>query len=249
MVMTNKEIESALISAAASRIVPILKGEKAYPEDSWSAPGQISETYWEHGIRHVREDVIHMGADPNRVDEVIAELKMTMGGHVLDDFIALPEDLLEDMNVDYEEYLADEAQQTINGPDGLLMAIVNLDERRISDVEGFRVEMFSNESQHAGRPHVKVYVGGNAISVSLNDDPPEIIASPNGKLQGQDAAVHAVAKHRLRLLRIWYETRPEDQKLKDHAVRLEAARNAYPNWPLEKPAKEPTSTRKTKRRR
>lgn len=71
--------------------------------------------------------------------------------------------------------------------------------------------MWSNESQHAGRPHVKVHLKGGAISVSLDKEPENL--TPRGGLVGEASALKVIKKHRKNLLKLWKQTRPDTQKL------------------------------------
>ena len=54
--------------------------------------------------------------------------------------------------------------------------------------------MYGNESRHPGRPHVKVHLKDDAISVSL-DDPPQIL-TPTGGMRGERSAIKTVKKYR-----------------------------------------------------
>ena len=233
--MTDEEVEALLLKAAVQKAKPILNGEKPYPANSISSNSSIQLTLWEHGYRLVREQVISMGATIEQVDAALAKAKRETGGMDPDDFVMIPPDLIDDLEdafseaVETEDAEDDEDLSAYYDQDEPAeiepSALFEINERVIGGVDDFRVEMFSNESQHAGRPHVKVHLADGAISISI-DDPPTIIAGPRGKLRRQSEALKAIGEHRLRLLKLWYDTRPDDQKLRDHSSKAKQANEA-----------------------
>lgn len=72
--------------------------------------------------------------------------------------------------------------------------------------------MFSNESQHAGRPHVRVHLKNAFISVNLGTEPQNL--TPKGPLVREASALKVIKKYREQLLKVWYDARPDTQKLK-----------------------------------
>jgi hypothetical protein len=72
------------------------------------------------------------------------------------------------------------------------------------------VEIYFNEGQHRGRPHVAVVLPDGKVSVSL-EDPPTLL-TPHG-YRGEASALKVIKKHLIRLKKLWDDTRPDDQKL------------------------------------
>ena len=202
MRMTDEEVYQRLMEESTREVAAFQKGER--PTSLEGAPvtasDSISELVWYVGAMHVQREVIDAGATQEQLADALIRLKATLGIEEPKTFLALPSSLATELANSLRDALADE-------PEGQPQ---RLDEKLISEIPELRVEMYMNESQHRGRPHVAVSLPDGKISVSL-DDPPQVL-TPH-RLRGEASALQVIAKYRLRLLEIWSDTRPDDQRL------------------------------------
>jgi hypothetical protein len=90
-----------------------------------------------------------------------------------------------------------------------LDGLMQMNEKRYPAITHFKVEIFPNESKHPGLPHCKVSADEKSANFQIED---------GSKLCGdlghrERAASKAVIEHKKGLLDLWYEMRPDDQKL------------------------------------
>lgn len=201
--MTDDEVKDFLYRRSAERVAHYQKrtpGSAIPSELPSEIDGDIRALVWYVGAKPSRDDIFAAGATTEQVDAALADLKICLGIIEASDIVAIPTDLASEVTRDLQEALAEE-------PEGHLR---RLDERWIKSIAEARVEIYSNEGQHRGRPHVVVILADGKVSVSL-DDPP-VLLTPHG-YRGEASALKVVAKHRTRLRQIWDETRPDDQRL------------------------------------
>jgi len=198
--MPKKSVEDRLRETAVKRAVPFLNGEVAVPHsDTYSGSGL--EILWDEGYLPARATLIAQGVAAADIDLQLTKVKELLDIVEPGDLVAFPEEL-------HGKLITDIASEIASEPP---LKRQRLDERVVRAITEFKVEMFSNESKHAGRPHVKVHLKGGAVSISL-DDPPESL-TPTGGIVGEASAIKVVAKNRKTLLKLWNDTRPDDQKL------------------------------------
>jgi len=166
-----------------------------------SSHAQILDRLWDDGFLPARQVLLEEGVPSEQVHAQMAKAKEIFGVVEPADLTPLPLDLQTKLTTELEAEIHKES-----GPE--LLA-----ERHIREITEYKVEMWSNESKHAGRPHVTVTVRGVQISVSLDEEPKNL--TPKGTIVGEASALRVVKKNRERLLQIWEETRPDTQKLSD----------------------------------
>jgi len=201
--MTQEEISDVLIKLSAKKVARFQHRDPAYSPPSDLPQGiesDICALVWYVGAKPSRDELIKHGATAEQADIALATLKKTLGIIEPSELRPIPVDFALTLQSELRDAFAAEPA------DGLQP----LDERVIDWITEYRVEIYSNESQHRGRPHVVVVLPGGKISVSL-DDPPTIL-TPHG-YRGEASALKVVTKHRDRLLDVWHTTRPDDQKL------------------------------------
>lgn len=191
--MTDDEIAERLRTLAAQLAAPALNNGEA---------NDIFEGLWKFGYLPARTLLIEQGLPQNQIDKAVADFKRLADIVEPSDLVEVPRDLLDALRIAFNAEIALEPA----------LQVQRLDERVFKEITDFRVEMFGNEGQHAGRPHVKVHLQDGPISVSL-DDPP-INLTPRGGMRGESSAIKVIAKYREKLLKLWHETRPDTQKLK-----------------------------------
>jgi hypothetical protein len=200
--MTDEDVGDLLRILSSKRFAAWQKGLLAAPADAPAGfEARIQDTLWYVGCADVRSDLLAAGATDAQIDAALAEKRAQLGVDRDGDRVDLPEALARAFIEDLKTALKEE-------PEG---ALRRLDERRVDWITEYRVEIYSNESQHAGRPHVAVFLPDGKISVSL--EYPPVILTPHG-YRGEASAKRVVAAYRERLLKLWHETRPDDQKLK-----------------------------------
>ena len=198
--MTEEEIFSFLIERGAKLGAPYHNGEQPYAlrnstlETGW-------EVLWEFGYCPAAEELQKSGEDQILVSNQMKRLKSYLRIIEFQDVVVFPESLSQELKADFDKTLPNEKP----------LNILRLDERLIKSITEFRVEMYTDESKHRGRPHVAVYLKNGKISISL-DDPPENL-TPSGGLVGEASALKVIEKNRDKLLKIWNETRVDTQKL------------------------------------
>ena len=199
--MTDKDVEDRLREEACRLAVPFLNRVLA-PRPSLTQSDRGLEVLWDEGYIPASELLIASGVSEAQVKTEMAKVKVLLDIIEPTDLISFPSDLHQALVDDLKIELANEPTTTIQ----------RLDERVVSFIPELRVEMWSNESQHAGRPHVKVHLKDCAISVSL--DPEPVNLTPRGGLVGEASALKVVKKYRGKLLKLWHNTRPDTQRLK-----------------------------------
>jgi hypothetical protein len=223
--MTDTEVEDLLRREACRRAVPALNGDVA-PKPSHTQSGRGLEVLWDEGYVPASKRLIETGVPERQVKAEMAKVKALLDIIEPADLISLPQKLHDELAKNFRAEISNEPPLTK----------LRLDERVVKFISDFRVEMWSNESQHAGRPHVKVHLKEGAISISLDPQPKNL--TPRGGLIGEATALKVIKKHRKKLLKLWRETRPDPQKLKK------------PAGPGPKPAQTgPKSTNRSKRHR
>lgn len=201
--MRQEDIQDRLIKLSAQKVARFQRREAGYipPTDlPQGIEGDICALVWYVGAKPSRDELIGLGATSEQADLALAALKKTLGIIEPSDLVPIPVDLALSLQSELREAFAAEPASTPQ----------RLDERVVGWITEYRVEIYSNESQHRGRPHVAVVLPDGKVSVSL-DDPPAIL-TPHG-YRGEASALKVVTKHRERLLELWHSTRPDDQKL------------------------------------
>lgn len=203
--VNDDEVEELLRTLYAKRVAAWQRGEIDAPAN---APvgfhDSLRELIWYVGAKPSRDQVLAAGATSEQVDAALASLKETLGVIEESDLAPIPADLAQLLARDLQEGLTEEPENGLR----------RLNERWVKEVSDLRVEIYSNEGQHRGRPHVVVVLPDGKISVSL--DLPPVLLTPHG-YRGEATALKVVSKHRVRLLEIWTATRPDDQKLQPDA--------------------------------
>jgi hypothetical protein len=198
--MTDEEVEDRLRTTACRLAVPVLNG-KVLPRPTHTQSDRGLEVLWDEGYVPASKLLIAKGVPAEQVKAEMAKVKALLDIIEPCDLIVFPPDL-------HGELVNDLRAEISNEPP---LTLLRLDERVVKFISDFRVEMWSNESQHAGRPHVKVHLKNGAISVSLDHEPQNL--TPRGGLIGEASALKVIKKHRRKLLRLWHKTRPDTQKL------------------------------------
>ncbi len=201
--MTDEEIDALLIKLASAKVAQYQRRDPAYtpPDDlPEGIDSSIIELFWYVGAKPSRAELIAHGLSEQQADAALARKKAQLGIIEPEDLIPIPPDLAAQIDADLRAALEEEPEGTPR----------RLDERVVQEITELRVEIYSNEGQHRGRPHVAVVLQDGKVSVSL-DDPP-VVLTPHG-YRGEASAVKVVTKHRTLLIDKWNSTRPDDQKL------------------------------------
>jgi hypothetical protein len=198
--MTDNGVEDRLRTTACRLAVPVLNG-KVPAKPTYTQSDRGLEVLWDEGYVPASKLLIAKGVPAEQVKAEMAKVKGLLDIIEPSDLIAFPPDL-------HDELVNDLRAEISNEPP---LALLRLDERVVKFISDFRVEMWSDESQHAGRPHVKVHLKNGAISVSLDLKPQNL--TPRGGLIGEASALKVIKKHRKKLLKLWHKTRPDTQKL------------------------------------
>ena len=111
------------------------------------------EVLWDQGYVPASKLLILEGVSPAQVELQMRRVKALFGIVEPSDLISFPQELLAELVADFRAEIANEPT----------LSVQRLDERVIKEISEFRVEMWSDESQHAGRPHVKVHLKDCAI--------------------------------------------------------------------------------------
>lgn len=179
--MTNEEIEERLRKEAIRLAKPFLNRE--VPSRATSTySDQGFEVLWEEGYVPASKLLLAEGFSAPQVETQMAKIKTPFGIVEPRDLIQFPAELHHKLVADLKVEIATEPPLTKQ----------RLDERLVKEISEFRVEMWSNESQHAGRPHVKVHLKGGAISVSLDKEPENL--TPRGGLIGEASALRVIKR-------------------------------------------------------
>lgn len=201
--MTDDEVIDLLNTLVGRKVAQYQRREPGYEPPAGLPTGidrDITALVWYVGAKPSRDELIAQGAEDGQVDAVLAAMKARLLIIEPSDLAPLPPDLTQAFARDLKDAIGEAPE---DGPQ-------SLEERVIREISEFRVEIYTNEGQHRGRPHVAVSLPGGKVSISL-DDPPNLL-TPHG-LRFENEALKVVEKHRERLLVIWHETRPDDQKL------------------------------------
>jgi hypothetical protein len=196
--MTYEEIEDRLRKEACRLVVPFIN-RVARPRPTLTQSDCGLEVLWDEGYVPASTRLIDQGVPPVQIKAQMDKVKALLGIIEPSDLISFPPDL-------HDELVTDLKAEIVNEPP---LAMLRLDERVVKEISEFRVEMCSNESQHAGRPHVRVHLKNSAISVSLDPEPQNL--TPRGGLIGEASALKVIKKHLKMLLDLWQQT---SQKLK-----------------------------------
>lgn len=200
--MTDDEAMTLFTKLAAVAAKPYLNREPGY-EIAAGLDFDITPIMLHHGYRAAREDAVAAGITEAQADSIIRWLKTNDRIIEPGDYVPLPADLGEEIADAIKAEAALEVDADGADPQFLI-------ERYMPFISEFRVEMYSDEGQHRGRPHVAVHLKDTKISISL-DDPPEILTPK--KARGEAAALKVIKFYRPRLLEEWYRTRPDTQRL------------------------------------
>lgn len=201
--MTDDEVSAMFRELAVRLAKPVLNGEVATPDSSVQGNDDTFTILWEHGYLPGRDTLRQKGASEPQIQRALAEFKRLGGIIEVKDLVQFSPNLASDIQAAFFAELPHEPP----------IAVFRLDERIVRKITAFRVEMFTDEGPHPGRPHVKVHLKSGAISISL-DDPP-VNLTPRGGLVGEASALKTIAQFRESLLAQWEDTRPDTQKLKD----------------------------------
>jgi len=199
--MNAEDSENLLLTLAVRRVKPYLNLEVPLPPSNTQSCADLHTILWDQGFMMVKGDAVAQGANSDSIERYLADFKKRTDLIEAHEFVAFPGDLQHDIFTDYTRDL----------PNELPLDRQRLDERWVKEITEFRVEMCSNEGPHAGRPHVRVHLKDRAVTISL-DDPPQTLTKSGG-LVGEQTALKVVAKYRNRLLKLWYQTRPDDQRV------------------------------------
>ena len=199
--MTDDEVSDLLCEVAVRLAKPVLNGEVQQPAPKVQGDDQLFTILWDYGYLPARDQVLAQGATEAQIAKAQADFK-TLGNIVEpSDLIRFPTDLAQKLHDTFIRELPSEPR----------ISRFRLDERIVREITDFKVEMFTDEGLHRGRPHVKVHLKGGAVSISL-DDPP-VNLTQRGGLVGESTALKTIATHRKQLLELWKKTRPDTQKL------------------------------------
>ena len=92
-------------------------------------------------------------------------------------------------------------------PVGLLI------EKRVATKTGYPMFLYSNESQHPGRPHLTILLRNERVNVAIEERP--VVLAGKKRLPGLTAAIRAVGERHVELKKEWDDSRPDDQKLEN----------------------------------
>ena len=200
--MTDDEVETLLLQWSSARVAAWQRGQIVLePGDAPAGfENDLHEILWYVGVKPLRGKLLAAGARESQVDAALAKRKKLHDIVEVEDKIAIPDDLASEIALDLRTFLNEEPETLTR----------RLDEKKADWIDDFRIEIYPNEGQHRGRPHAAVFLPDGKISVSL-EDPPEVLTPQ--KLRGEAAALRVVKKHLVRLLKLWAETRPDDQRL------------------------------------
>lgn len=151
--------------------------------------------------RKAAVELVDAGEEQHFVESQLTRLKNHLGIVEKQDVVTVPDWLEQRLQTDFLD----------DTSEGKVLDIVRLDERLVKWIPDFRVEIYTDESKHRGRPHVAVYLKNGKISVSLEDPP--INLTPSGGLVGEAKALKVIKKNRKALLQMWDETRVDTQRL------------------------------------
>lgn len=115
-----------------------------------------------------------------------------------DDEIQIPSDLRDMMLSAIREYgqIQEDGRSLLN-------------EKQYPEIEDFKVSIFPNENKHPGRPHCQVRIAGMTATFDIQTG--ERLA---GDVKKWERSVQKVLlDHKDGLKKLWYDTRPDDQKL------------------------------------
>ena len=180
--MTDEEVEDWLRTEACRLVVPYLNRVKRMPATLTQSNCGL-EWLWDQGYVPASKHLIKQGVPSAQVKAQMNKVKTLLQIIEPSDLIPFPSDLHRKLVVGIKDELVNEPP----------MAVLRLDERIVRQISEIKVEMFSNESQHAGRPHVRVHLKNGVISISLDPEPQNL--TPRGGLVGESSALkRSIAK-------------------------------------------------------
>ncbi|WP_105434802.1 hypothetical protein [Neorhizobium tomejilense] len=200
--MTDEELEKLLLDWSSARFVDWQNGKITLRQGEAPAgfEDSIHEILWYVGVKPLRGRLLEAGALESQIDAAFAARRQLHGIVEPADLVVIPADLEIEIDSDLRAFLEEEPESSMR----------RLDEKHVDWIKELRVEIYLNESQHRGRPHVAVFLPDGKISVSLQDPP--VVLTPK-QLRGEASARKVVEKHLVRLLKLWETTRPDDQRL------------------------------------
>jgi hypothetical protein len=201
--MTDDEVAELLTKLGARRLAAWQRGEPGFelPEDAPSGiENDICALLWYVGSKPSRGDLLAAGATSEQIAAAMIAQKATLGIFEPSDLVPLPHELAQEIDADLRAALLDEPEESLR----------HLDEKVVDWITEYRVEIYFNEGQHRGRPHVAVVLPDGKVSVRLENSP--VLLTPHG-YRGEASALKVVKKHLQRLRKLWDDTRPDDQKL------------------------------------
>lgn len=200
--MTDEDVEELLKRLSTRKVKALQDGELPSVDAQLTTEikSSLCSLLWYVGAKYSEQELITAGATQDQVATAMTNYKTLLQIIEESDSAEIPDELAESIKKDLREALLEEPADTRS----------RLDEKVAAWIKEYRIEIYLNESQHRGRPHVAVVLPDGKISVSL-DDPP-VVLTPNG-LRGEAAALKVVEKHREQLRKLWDDTRPDDQKL------------------------------------
>lgn len=199
--MTDEEVSALLLQLGSQRVAAWQRGEMPPPSDAPEGfEHDIREILWHVGAKPSAGALLAAGATPEQVTAALEAKKALFEIIEPTDCVKIPDDLASQINADIETALSKEPEESFR----------SLNEKVVRWITECRVEMYHNEGQHRGRPHVAVVLPDGKISVSLENPP--IILTPNG-YRGEASALKVVKKHLRRLRKLWDDSRPDDQKI------------------------------------
>lgn len=207
--MTDEEVDNLLSALMARRVAAWQQG-KLGPGLPGGVPegteADICAITWHIGMKPSRDGLLAAGATVEQVEAALAARKRLLDIIEPDDLVPIPPDLAEDIDRDLRAALLEESDDLRR----------RLDEKHVDWITEHRVEIYLNEGQHRGRPHVAVVLPDGKVSISLDDSP--VLLTPHGYRE-EASALKVVRKHLSRLRKLWDDTRPDDQKLPEREQR------------------------------
>jgi len=201
--MTDDEVSDLLNKLGARRLAGFQRGESGFelPKDAPTGiENDICALLWHVGSRSSHDDLLAAGATPEQIAKAMTTQKVTLGIIEPSDLVPIPRDLAVALDTDLRAALLEEPEHSLR----------RVDEKVVDWITEHRVEIYFNEGQHRGRPHVAVILPDGKVSISLESTPK--LLTPHG-YRGEASALKVVKKYRRRLRKLWDKTRPDDQKL------------------------------------
>lgn len=152
----------------------------------------------------VADEMLREGADPTVVEALRADaLRRSDVGQLVKNSDILPSTELQNKLLD--AFKGAGGRRLL--PAGLLI------EKRVTTKTGYPMFLYSNESQHPGRPHLTILLRNERVNVTIEEHP--VLLAGKKRLPGLTAAIKAVGEHHVELKKEWDDSRPDDQKLEN----------------------------------